>query len=180
MNQGGYGNGGQNDGFGPPGGSPFAPPPIGSPGQGFGRFGKYIAVGGLIGGVLSSIPLLNMLNCCFCLLVVVGVGAGLSMHLSANPDDSLTAGESAGFGAATGAAAGLVAGLLGTLVSVLFSGVMLAGMKNLPPEFAKQMAMQSGMGLVAIPIYMILFGTFGSLGGFLVMEAGFKHRLRSQ
>jgi hypothetical protein len=91
MNQGGYGNGGQGgqgDGFGPPQGNPFAPPPIGAPGQGFGRFGKYIAIGGLIGGVLSSIPLLNLLNCCFCLLVVVGVAGGLSMHLSANPDDS--------------------------------------------------------------------------------------------
>jgi hypothetical protein len=66
------------------------------------------------------------------------------------------------------------------VVNVLFSGAMLAGMKNLPPEFAKQIAMQSGIGLLAIPLYMVIFGAFGALGGFLVMEAGFKHRLRGQ
>jgi hypothetical protein len=174
---GGYGPPpGGPDGFGPSG--PFGPPPLGAPGSGIGRLGKYAAVGGVIGGVLSSIPVLNVLNCCFCLLVVAGVATGISLHLSANPEDSLNAGESAAFGGISGAISGLVAGLLGTLLSMLMSGFLLGMSKDLPPELGKQIAMQGGMGLLAIPVYAVIFGVFGALGGFLTMQVAFKHRLR--
>ncbi len=56
---------------------------------------KSAAIGGAIGGVLSAIPLLNMLNCCFCLLCMAGAVIGLQLYLKESPNENLSNGGAA-------------------------------------------------------------------------------------
>jgi hypothetical protein len=154
--------------FGPPagGGGPFS------------RFTKHIVIGAVIGGLLSSVPLLNIANCCFCLLNMTGVAIGLMLYLNANPGESLTSSEAAGFGAAAGAGAGVLAGIGSIVTGALVRDMMAGFLTNMPPQLAQQMAAQSTWGFFAIPVDMALYGAFGALGGFLSMQLFFKTRLR--
>ena len=58
-------------------------------------------VGGLIIGVLSTVPMLSVVNCCFCLLNIGGVLGGMAMHVKRTPDDKMSMGEAGGFGGGT-------------------------------------------------------------------------------
>ena len=177
-------------GFGPPPGG-FGPPPGGFPGpapgqppvgggKGFGRFTKHIIIGGVIGGVLSAIPLLSLFNYCCCLLLDAGVIIGLSMYLSANPEEKISSGEAAGFGAASGGVAGFVAGLLGWVLGIALAGVLAAvtssASGSLPPQVAEALARQSAFGVVGIPIYAVVGAGVGALMGFLGLILFHKKR----
>lgn len=146
--------------------------------QGFGRFTKHIILGSIFGGVLSSIPLLNILNCCFCLLNIAGIVFALSMYLNANPNDTLNNGEAAGFGAAAGAGAGLIAGLMGLVVNILLGGILAPILDKVPGASRQMFAASAAWGVLVIPINIVLFAAFGALGAFLGMQAFFKTRIR--
>jgi hypothetical protein len=139
---------------------------------------KYIAIGAAIAGILSSIPVLNVLNCCFCVLNMGGVVAGLWLFLGANPADSVSNVEAAGFGAAAGAGAGVIAGILGALFRMATRDSVEQLFQSLPPQFAEQFARQSEWGFAALPFLIILYSAFGALGAFLGMQMFFKPRLR--
>lgn len=130
--------------------------------------------------MLTAIPLLNLLNYCCCLLIDLGVIAGLAMYLKSNPNDKMTAGEAAAFGAMTGGIAGLVGGILGWIVGMIFSSIMagllsaLAG--SVPPEVLTALGQQGAMGLLSVPIYAILGAGMGALFGFLGLILFFKER----
>lgn len=189
----GGGYGAPGGGFGGPPGGGFGQNPYGAPGTpgapgpqqtGMGRFFKSAVIGGVIGGVLSSIPLLNILNCCFCLLNMAGAIIGLQMYLKENPQEQLSNGDAASCGAISGATTGVVAGILGMIVSAATGGgANLAALKALPPDVARNIGpmMAGGIlwGLIAIPIGMIIYGAFGALGGVLGMTLFFKDRARS-
>jgi hypothetical protein len=134
-------------------------------------------IGGVIGGVLSSIPGLNFLNCCFCLLNMAGVAIGLSMYLKANPGDKINNGEAASAGAISGAIAGVIAGVSSLIINLLLTSVMASMYRTLPPEFARIIGQTSVGGVVGIPFNLLLYGAFGALGGFLSMQLFFKDRL---
>jgi len=134
-------------------------------------------IGGVIGGVLSSIPIISLLNCCFCLPNMAGVAIGLSMFLKSHPQDNLSAGEAAGGGAMAGAVAGLIAGILGLIMNMIVGGMMAGFYRSMPPQFARAMAQATAGGVMAIPLNLFLYGAMGALGGFLAMQLFFKDRL---
>src|SRR5262245_19190628 len=110
MSQGGWG-GNPGGGWGPPGGPPpsggYGPPgpgygvppgpPQGPPPPtvraGVGRLLKTAFIGGVIGGVLSIIPILEYANCCFCLLNMIGAGLGVVIYLKRHPGENITNGD---------------------------------------------------------------------------------------
>jgi len=156
--------------------------------KGFGRFTKHIILGGVFGGVLSAIPILNCINCLFCLLNMAGIAFALSLYLKAYPDDMITNGESVGFGAAAGAVAGLIAGIANMLTSSLSAGALASLMKNIPGTGNSYMdsisGVDSGVNLfgalgaaLQIPMNIVLYAAFGALGAFLGMQFFFKARI---
>ncbi|MFO0588896.1 MAG: hypothetical protein U0441_15205 [Polyangiaceae bacterium] len=170
---------------GAPGGGGFNPygAPAGGPQQtGAGRFFKTAAIGGAIGGVLSAIPLLGALNCCFCLLVQGGSIIGVNMYLKENPQERLSSGDAATSGAMSGAIAGVIAGVLQMLISLITGGAanMAQIMRQLPPDVARSVGplMMGGASIIGIIISVIIFTAFGALGGFLGMTLFFKDRAR--
>lgn len=151
-----------------------------SQGQSFGRFGKHILIGALISGVASGIPLLNLLNCCFCLLNMAGIIVALSMYLKSAPNDAVSMGEAAGFGACAGAGAGLIAGIFRLLTQGLVASLVAPLLVNAPAQLKSQMLMASTtMGVLMIPVNVVLYGAFGALGGILGMALFFKDRKRA-
>ena len=146
---------------------------------GFSRFTKHILLGALFGGLLSSIPLLNCLNFFFCLLNIAGVTLALMMYFKANPTDTMSNAEGALFGAAAGAGAGLISSIFSLILGAMFAGVMAALAQRLPPELARQFAIQGTVGLFMIPVNIVLYAGFGALGGFLSLLLFFKRNLRN-
>ena len=151
--------------------------------RGFSRFTKHVILGAVFSGVLSSIPVLSCINCLFCLLNMAGVVFALSLYLKANPEDTLTVGESVGFGAAAGAGAGLIASIASLLLNLMFGTMMAAMAESMPEEVVnnelfRSMAVGGAMGILLVPVYIILFSVFGLLGAFLGMKLYFKTRLR--
>jgi hypothetical protein len=146
----------------------------------FSRLTRHVILGGLIGGVLSIIPGLNILNSLFCILGMAGVVLALWMYLRTNPQDSVSVGESAGFGAMAGALAGL---LSGAVTMAFFGGTMLDSiLDNLPSDQAGALA-AAGVGTAAVGIFavivsMVVFAAFGALGGILGMQLFFRSRIR--
>lgn len=172
---GGYGQPPNYGGFGgPPPPSPFGPPP--PPDQGPNRFLKSALIGGAVGGVASSIPLINWLNCCFCLLNMAGAAFALSLYLKENPTARISTNDAAICGGMAGVFAGVIAGI-GTLITRVVSASLLATLlPTLPPDFYKSVGWQSSMGFLGIPASAILYGAFGALGGFLALTIFFQDR----
>jgi hypothetical protein len=152
--------------------------PVPTQDQTFGRFGKYILIGALISGVASGIPLVNILNCCFCLLNMAGIILALHLYLKSAPGDAVSMGEAAGFGAAAGAGAGLIAGILGILTSRLVASLVTSILSSAPPQLKSQLAASSALGVMMIPVNIALYAAFGALGGILGMAIFFKNRKR--
>lgn len=166
---------------GPPGGG-FGAGPQGPAPTGANRFFKTAAIGGAIGGVLSSIPLLNILNCCFCLLCMAGSIIGVQMYLKENPQEQLTNGDAATSGAISGVVTGLIAGILGLIINLITGGANMAALKSLPPDVARNMGplLAGGIvgGLIMLVVGTIFYTAFGALGGVLGMTLFFKDRAR--
>jgi hypothetical protein len=160
---------------------PPPPSPPGSPsGDGLGgaqRFFKYGLIGGAVGGVLSSIPFLNLLNCCFCLLNLVGSTLAVALYLKESPNERLSSSDAALCGGIAGAVAGLVAGVLGLILSLAMGTMLASFYASLPPQVASNMTISGLSAIIQIPFYMIGYGGMGALGGFLSMQLLFKDRL---
>jgi hypothetical protein len=146
----------------------------------FSRLTKHVILGGVFGGVLSIIPGLNILNALFCILGMAGVVLALWMYLRANPQASVSVGESAGFGAMAGA----LAGLLSSTITMAFFGATMLGsiLDNLPSDQSGALAI-AGVGAATVGIFtvivlMLVFAAFGALGGILGMQLFFRSRIR--
>ena len=153
------------------------------PAQGIGRFTKYMIVGAVISGVISSIPILRCINIFFCILNMAGIVLALWLYLRAFPDDTLTFNESVAFGAISGAGAGLIRFALGIFADMFFGEALAEHMPIFfsahPP--APLFAAYDSTGsisivrlLVAVPV----FAAFGLSGSFLGMQSFFKSRIR--
>jgi hypothetical protein len=136
-------------------------------------------IGGAVGGVLSAIPLFNVLNCCFCLLNLVGVGVGLGMFLRSNPNEKVSSADAAAAGAISGAVAGVISSILGMITNLILGSVLAGMYSSLPREMRQMMMQRAAGGILAIPISVMIFTAFGALGGFLAMQLFWKDRLAS-
>lgn len=132
--------------------------------------------------MLSSIPLVSALNCCFCLLCMAGAVIGIQLYLKENPQEMLSNGDAATSGAISGAITGVIAGVLGILVNLIFGGAgsMAAIAKSLPPDVAKNFgwALAGGASIIGVIFGVIIYTGFGALGGFLGIALFFKDRAR--
>lgn len=71
-------------------------------------------VGGLIAGLLTAIPLINLINVCCCLGIVIGGVVAARMLIKRSPVLPITSGD----GAITGALAGVVGALIYLVIGV--------------------------------------------------------------
>ena len=135
--------------------------------------------GGLLIGVLSGLPIVQLGNCCCCLWVIAG--GMLAVYLrQQNSPYAVTSAE----GALVGLLAGVIGAVVGLLVSIPVQAMtgpfmrqlgerMIASRPDLPPELRDVFERASAggrsvLGLVINFLYMLVVGTiFGMLGGLL-------------
>jgi hypothetical protein len=134
------------------------------------------AIGGVVTGVLSALPLISAANVCCCLWVVSG-GVVAAYLLQQN--------DPAPIRTADGALVGLLAGVIGAFVYLVLSipiGLVVAPMEravlqrlaetagNMPPEFRDYVGGYVG-GMIGVAIgfmFMLFVGSvFSALGGLL-------------
>jgi len=152
-----------------------------------GKF-KFMAIGGVIGGVLSSIPCLSALNCCFCLLIGVGSYLAVKLWLDADASTKLTMGDAAMLGAGSGAIAGVITAVLGALMSLITGPMQQEMMMELFQELdvdPQLLAMvdQTGSGAMAglcigLIVSPLLYGLFGAL--WAIAGASLMHKDRME
>ena len=146
--------------------------------QGLQRFQKHGLIGGAIGGVASAIPVLNVLNGCFCILVAAGAVMGVKMYLDEHPGEMLSDADGATIGAIAGAVAGVISGVVGMIFSLALASVFASIYAAIPG--AGGMMAGSLMGAIwRIPMAIVVMGGFGALYGFLSMQLFFKDRRRA-
>ncbi len=128
--------------------------------------------------MLSAVPLVQALNCCFCMLNLVGAGIGLSMYFKDHPGEKISNGDAAGSGAISGAMAGLIAGIVGLIKSLFVSQAAIHdAVRQLPPDLRPMvMWIAAGGGVLGLIIGPLIYGAFGALGGYLSMLLFFKDR----
>jgi hypothetical protein len=146
-------------------------------------------LGGVAIGVLSALPVINIVNLCCCAWVVAG-GALASHLMQQNHPAPINAGD----GAIVGLLAGAIGAIVGTVLSVPIAMMMgpfqvqmmeriLQGAQDMPPELRSIFEqMQGGMGgAAAMGIGLVLslffslffysiFGLFGGLLGALLFR----------
>ena len=137
--------------------------------------------GGLVIGVLSALPVVNLGNCCCCLWVVAG--GALAVYLrQQNSPFAVNSAE----GALTGLLAGLIGGVIAAAISIPLMAVMgpfqermintiLNSRADIPEEsremIERMMQRNGAFGAIAFVINLVwhvVVGTvFGMLGGLL-------------
>lgn len=132
---------------------------------------------GLLAGILSSVPVLSMLNCVFCLWVVLC--GGLAVYLVKRRDNisgkitSMKAGL-------TGAITGCVAGIITVIPIILSPESVVTAMQEIMNQPELQ-GLLEGAGatfeesmsqfiVLAVILNVILFMVFGALGGIISNE----------
>jgi uncharacterized membrane protein AbrB (regulator of aidB expression) len=145
-------------------------------------------LGGVAIGVLSALPVVNIVNLCCCAWVVAG-GALASHLMQQNHPAPVNAGD----GAVVGLLAGAIGAIVGTVLSVPIAMMMgpfqlqlmervMQGAQDMPPEVRSIFEqMQGGMGGAALGIGFIfslffslffysIFGLFGGLLGAVIFR----------
>jgi ABC-type phosphate transport system permease subunit len=141
-------------------------------------------IGGVVIGVLSALPVINLANCC-CAWIMFGGGVAAYL-MQQNHQEPITIGD--------GAIAGLLAGLVGAFVWLIASvpigfamapfqsemaGEVLRNSRDLPPEFRRLIEEMSGgptigigllIGFFVMLIVSTLFGMLGGLFGALMFR----------
>ena len=104
------------------------------------RYWKPALVAGIVGGIISAIPVVNFLNCC-CLWIIAAIIWSAWMYK--NEYGYLDIGPGAALGALTGAIMGLVSGFLNIMVWAIagnwYRGFMIGLIRNfnIPAEAMK-------------------------------------------
>ena len=151
-------------------------------------------VGGLMAGVLSAIPFVGFVNCCFCAWLLVGGAVAAKMLINRTPRP-VRSGE----GALVGALAGLIAAGIYSLISLAFAVFnigqrfqenlfnRLAEMSNDPnlQERIRKMIEESAnqpkaeklvSALIVLVIVSVIYIGFSTLGGLLGVALFEKRR----
>jgi hypothetical protein len=142
---------------------------------------KPAIIGGVVVGLLSAIPFVNIPNICCCLWAILGGAIASWMYIKSSPDP-VKAGEGAILGVlagVVGAAIYIVVGIpLAIVAGSAMRALMLRLVQNADPstarEMQRQMVNQSIIGQVlwgfVWAILLIVFSTLGGLIGVPIFE----------
>src|SRR5262245_51375033 len=136
-------------------------------------------LGGIVMGVLSALPIVNLVNVCCCGWVLFG-GALAAYLMQQNHPEPISAGD----GAVVGLMAGIVGAFVNTLISIPLAMVagpfqaqimerMLENARDMPPEARAILESMRGGTAIGIGIIFSLFlmlfvgSIFGTIGGLL-------------
>jgi hypothetical protein len=137
---------------------------------------KPAIIGGVVLGVLSSIPFVNFVNACCCLWAIVGGLIASYLYVKASPTPA-----SAGDGAIVGAIAGIVGALISLVIGIplaiaassMMQGLMLNWLSNMDPAQADLFRRQFEAGstvagaIVNGLIQAVLLFVFAVIGGLI-------------
>ena len=143
---------------------------------------KPAIIGGVVLGILSVIPFVNILNVCCCLWAILGGLLATKLYVDNSPTPA-----NAGDGAIVGAIAGLVGALIvlgiGIPVSIATSGMMqgilLSMFERLDPSQAEMMRAQMAASSTVpgaifngfiLAVFLFVFSIIGGLLGIPLFE----------
>jgi hypothetical protein len=144
---------------------------------------KPALIGGVILGILSAIPFVNIPNICCCAWAIVGGIIAANIYIKSSPAP-VRPGDGAVLGAIAGAIGGVINLIVGVPLQLAFGNVAGAVLANIiasqNPEQAEQMRMQmaaSGasvgsaifFGFIAL-ICLTIFAAIGGLIGVAIFE----------
>ena len=132
-------------------------------------------LGGLFIGVLSSLPIISMVNACCCLWVISG-GALAAYLLQQNQPEPITGADGALIGLMAGVVGAFVGALIMIPVEIWFGPIqrqwlerLMQGQADVPPQFMEMLNRpMSAATIVADLIFrLVTYVIFGMLGGVL-------------
>lgn len=142
--------------------------------------------GGIIIGVISGIPFLNLLNCCCCAGVLLGGALAVFFYKNDLKEgmSPLTSGDAIELGALAGIIGAVIGSILtagilaalGNVNSEAILGILDAFKDRLPPgslEQAEQKIREGGFSILQLVLSLVVDTVFGLLGG-LIGYAIFK------
>jgi hypothetical protein len=142
---------------------------------------KPAIIGGVVVGLLSAIPFVNLANICCCLWALLGGALASYMFIKSSPDP-VKAGDGALLGVMAGAIGGLIYIVVGIPLAILLgtviNGVIISMLRNSNPEMAyqmqRQLVAQTIIGKIVSgfiwAILLIVFSTLGGLLGVVILE----------
>lgn len=143
-------------------------------------------IGGALIGIISTIPIVNFINCFCCAGVILG--GVLAVHLY---NKKLTGIE---LTSSDGVTIGLMAGASGALISTILSSMITGGVKHqiekileysseMPPEVEDALLRVQEMGgdlffvIVGLIFSLVIFSIFGMIGGLIAVSIFKKKQL---
>ena len=134
-------------------------------------------LGGLFIGIVSTLPIVNLLNACCCLWVVTG-GVLTTYLLQMGRASAIDGAEAAMTGLLSGVFGGLISGALSLAMFLMVGDMsgrirsMIEQLPQLPPEARDQMlAFEPGAGFVVLSSLFTIpvFAIFSMLGALLAL-----------
>lgn len=147
---------------------------------------KAAAIGGGAAGIASSIPLVNLVNCACCALVV---GGGMLAVYLAMRGEPATEKAPLGDGAMIGVLAGVAAAVVGAIVAIPLAAVVgdpmeqmrsiMEGIEGMPPEVLEALGGEeadigAALGLIGFLFNLVTSVIFSGIGG--VIGAAVFHK----
>lgn len=165
-------------------GTPVAAPSPRSAASETGEFFQPALLAGVVLGVLSSIPIVNLGNCVCCMWVLGGGGLGAWLLGRKRPGGP--GAMSFGDGAFVGALSGLFGGLLATVVSIPFrmlaagaagradlEAMLLEIVPDIDPELLDAFLQFADFSLISVVVTLlwnvVIFSLFAMIGGILLV-----------
>jgi hypothetical protein len=143
---------------------------------------KPAIIGGVVLGLLSIIPIVNLGNICCCLWAILGGVLATYLYVKASPVPA-SPGDGAILGAMAGAVGGLMAIVLGIPISIIAGGITRAIfirlMEGFNPSQAEMMRIQMEAGVsilreivngIILAVCLVIFSTVGGLLGVPIFE----------
>ena len=125
-------------------------------------------VGAVVMVLLSSIPVINLINCLLCAGLWIGGAVGVWFYRRRESEI-----PSVGQGTAIGALAGVIGAVLNTIVGAIFGGAMLASLVSADPSGTLEGALGGALAggsiaLIGFFFNILFYPFFGAIGGALM------------
>ncbi len=134
-------------------------------------------IAGVVMAFLSSIPVISIANCIFCLWAWLSGILGVYLYRQFSKENpALSMGQAAGLGAL----AGVVGAILGSILDTLFAGASMAvlqsipGMSNQLQNVPAEVLRGGGFSIYGLGIDLVFYVIFGVVGGILAVALIWK------